>query len=494
MRFITLSWKYLSDQPLRFGLNTLMLSLGLGVVVLLLQLNHQVEDKLMRDARGLDLVVGAKGSPLQLILCNIFHIDYPTGNIDLPEAHRMTRHPLIEGAIPLALGDSYEGRRIVGTNHDYIKHFEAELAEGKAWEKTMDVTLGARAATELGLKINDTFAGSHGLSKDDGHSHDEHPFRVVGILKPTGRIIDELILCNVQSVWAVHDHAEEHPQATKDSTEASHDHDGHNHEEHAHDDHNHEAHDHAAHEDHAHEGHDHAAHNHEAHNHEAHDHAAHEDHAHEGHDHDGHDHAAHNHEAHSPKKNPKNKLKLPEGEGKEITAMLIKYRSPLAAVQLPRIINEQSNFQAAAPAFEIRKLQQQLGLGLTLLQTFGYVMMAIAALSLFATLLNALKERRYDLAILRSMGATQGGLFWLVQLEAFWVAGCSAVLALVLGHGTLYLLAAYAPNADWVNPALWLPSEAYVLAVALGLAALTALLPAWQAYRTDISKVLARGR
>jgi putative ABC transport system permease protein len=456
MRFFTLSWKYLSDQPLRFGLNTLMLSLGLGVVVLLLQLNHQVEDKLMRDAKGLDLVVGAKGSPLQLILCNIFHIDYPTGNIDLPEAHRITRHPLIEGAIPLALGDSYEGRRIVGTNHDYLKHFEAELAEGKAWKKNMDVTLGAKAAAELGLKINDTFAGNHGLTKEDGHSHDEHLFRVTGILKPTGRIIDELILCNVQSVWAVHDHAEEHPKATNDSTETSHDH-----EAHAHDDHNHEAHDHAAHEE---------------------------------HDHGEHDHAAHKHEAHSPKKNPKNKLKLPEGEGKEITAMLIKYRSPLAAVQLPRIINEQSNFQAAAPAFEIRKLQKQLGLGLTLLQTFAYVMMAIAALSLFATLLNALKERRYDLAILRSMGATQGGLFWLVQLEAFWVAGLSALLALLLGHGTLYLLAAYAPNAEWINPALWLPSEAYVLAVALGLAALTALFPAWQAYRTDISKVLARGR
>jgi putative ABC transport system permease protein len=392
---------------------------------------------------------------LQLILCNIFHIDYPTGNIDLPEAHRMTRHPLIEVAIPLALGDSYEGRRIVGTNQDYIKHFEAELAEGKVWKKNMDVTLGAKAASELGLKINDTFAGNHGLTKNDGHSHDEHLFRVTGILKPTGRIIDELILCNVQSVWAVHDHAGEVSTSQKADADST----------------THEAHDH------------------EAHSHEEHDHTAHEE-----HDHGEHDHAAHNHEAHTPKKNPKNKLKLPEGEGKEITAMLIKYRSPLAAVQLPRIINEKSNFQAAAPAFEIRKLQQQLGLGLTLLQTFGYVMMAIAALSLFATLLNALKERRYDLAILRSMGATQGGLFWLVQLEAFWVAGCSAVLALVLGHGTLYLLAAYAPNADWVNPTLWLPSEAYVLAVALGLAAFTALLPAWQAYRTDISKVLARGR
>ncbi len=116
MSTISLVWKYLKAKPLSTLLNILLLALGISVIIILLLVSKQIEEKISANSKGIDLVVGAKGSPLQLILCNIFHIDFPTGNIKLKEAERLSKHRLVKSAIPLALGDSYQNFRIVGTN------------------------------------------------------------------------------------------------------------------------------------------------------------------------------------------------------------------------------------------------------------------------------------------------------------------------------------------------------------------------------------------
>ena len=119
MSMFSLVWNYLKAKPLNTVLNIILLALGIAMITVLLLFNNQLQVKISTNAKGIDLVVGAKGSPLQLILCNIFQIDFPTGNIKLSEAEKVVRHRMVKKAIPLALGDNYKGYRIVGTKRTY---------------------------------------------------------------------------------------------------------------------------------------------------------------------------------------------------------------------------------------------------------------------------------------------------------------------------------------------------------------------------------------
>ena len=152
MNLFILVWNYLRSRPLNTALNIFLLSLGIAVITLLLLFNNQLQKKIAENSRGIDLVVGAKGSPMQLILCNIFHIDFPTGNISLVEAERISRNRLVKSAIPLALGDSYAGFRIIGTSGAYATLYKAEIAQGGWWSHEMDVTLGAFGSGKTGTE------------------------------------------------------------------------------------------------------------------------------------------------------------------------------------------------------------------------------------------------------------------------------------------------------------------------------------------------------
>ena len=119
MSLLGLSLAYIRARALNAALNLALLALGVATIVLLLLFSAQLEDRLTRDARGIDLVIGSKGSPLQLILSSIYHVDFPTENIPLAEAERWAEHPLVAETIPLALGDSLAGFRVVGTERAY---------------------------------------------------------------------------------------------------------------------------------------------------------------------------------------------------------------------------------------------------------------------------------------------------------------------------------------------------------------------------------------
>ena len=202
MSLWSLVWNYLRARPLNTALNIFLLGLGTAVVTILIIVNHQLQEKISANAKGIDLVVGAKGSPMQLILCNIFHVDFPTGNIPLHEAERIARNRLVKQAIPMALGDSYQGFRIVGTTHEYAELYEAALSDGAWWSAPLEVALGARAAEALGLSVGDEFASNHGLTSA-GHAHEGDHFKVSGIMTPSQSVLDHLILTSVESVWHV---------------------------------------------------------------------------------------------------------------------------------------------------------------------------------------------------------------------------------------------------------------------------------------------------
>jgi putative ABC transport system permease protein len=413
MNIIILVWSYLKARPLNTAINIILLSLGIAVITILLLFNNQLEKNISDNVRGIDLVVGAKGSPLQLILCNIFHVDFPTGNIKLMEAERVARNRLIKTAIPLALGDSYQSYRIVGTNQDYPALYQAELAQGAWWKNNLQVTIGATVAQLTKLQLSDEFSSAHGLTQE-GHAHDEHHYVVTGVMKKTNSVLDNLILTNVESVWEMHESAEEpalHHIAKDTSILYS---------------------------------------------------------------------------SLVPSVAANDSLK-------EITSLLIKYRSPLAAVQLPRLVNSQSSLQAASPAFETARLFAILGVGVDIILAFAYVLILISALSIFIALYNSLKERRYDMAVMRTMGASRTKLLFSILTEGGLLTMFGSVIGLLMGHGVLIILSCVVEQTQkaGITGIIFYSEEWIILGGSLLLGLLCALIPAVQAYKTDISRVLA---
>ncbi|MEZ0308882.1 MAG: ABC transporter permease [Ramlibacter sp.] len=207
MKTIALAFRYLWSRPLQAVLNLLLLTLGLASITFVLLASEQVDRAFQRDLAGIDLVVGAKGSPMQLILAGVFHIDTPPGNIALQDVQELRKQPMVAKLIPLSMGDSFRGFRVVGTTSEYLAHYGLSFAQGKAWEQPMEAVLGAQVAQATGLKDGDRFSGSHGLG-GGGQDHGDAAYRVKGVLAPCGCVADRLVLTSLESVWEVHESME----------------------------------------------------------------------------------------------------------------------------------------------------------------------------------------------------------------------------------------------------------------------------------------------
>ena len=212
MKIIAIAFRYLWSRPLAAALNLLLLSLGLASITFVVLTAEQMDSAFERDLAGIDLVVGAKGSPLQLILAGVFHIDVPTGNIPLEAVNELAANPQVAQLIPLSLGDTYKSYRIVGTSPAYAAHYGATLAAGVGWTaatqaaSVMGAVVGAQVAQNTGLAVGNRFAGSHGLG-GKGHAHGDNPYQVIGVLKPCACVLDRLILTPTESVWQTHEKA-----------------------------------------------------------------------------------------------------------------------------------------------------------------------------------------------------------------------------------------------------------------------------------------------
>ena len=204
MKTLRWAWQFLWSRPLAAALNLLLLSLGLASITLVLLVNHQIQQAFARDLAGIDVVVGAKGSPLQLILSGVFQIDTPTGNVPLAEVQALQANPQVAKLIPISMGDSFKGYRIIGTTPDYLSHYAGVMASGAMWQAPMQAVLGAKVARDTGLRVGDSFVGSHGLG-GGGHAHGQTPYAVTGVLAPSGSVMDRLILTATESVWRVHE-------------------------------------------------------------------------------------------------------------------------------------------------------------------------------------------------------------------------------------------------------------------------------------------------
>ena len=444
MNISRLAFTNILSKPSTTLLSLLLMSLGVGIISILLILNNHIEKQLDNNLRSIDMVVGAKGSPLQLILSSVYHLDKPTGNISYKEAKSLNKNVLVDFTIPLSYGDTYKGYRIVGTNEKYFDLYNLELSQGKKWSRSMQAVLGSSVASNKNLKVGDKFFGTHGFD-DHGHIHDNHAYVVVGILKQSYSVADNLILTNLKSVWQVH---EEHDDCEDDH---SHDHSNHDHSN------------------------DHHSHDHHSHNHGDHNHS----HDHHSHDHSDHD---HNHDNHSY-----------DDANKMITAMLVKFKSPVGLVQIPRKINEETNMQAAIPLFEINRLTSLIGFGINTINIIALIIMLVSGISIFITLFNSLKKRRYELALMRVHGATRIQLIKLIFLEGLSLSVLGTFFGLLISRFSLVIISSFTnQNQSFTNIDLsMINSELLLLIAALIIGFIASLIPALSVYKINIPKILS---
>jgi putative ABC transport system permease protein len=417
-----LAWKNIWFKPLNTILSIILLTASVAIISLLILLQEQFEKQFSSNIDGVDVVLGAQGSPLQLILSSVYQVDAPTGNISYSEAKTWMKHPFVKSAIPLAFGDNYRGFKIVGTTPSYLDKFGATVSQGKIFQSDFEVVVGAEIAKKLNIKVGDKFFGSHGDAAE-GEVHEEFAYKVSGIASPTGKVIDNLILCNIPSVWAMHEnheHADENPE-----------------------------------------------------------------HGEEGHIHfEGDEHEHHNHEAASPVSE----------EGKEITAVLIKFRNKMGFVTWPRLVAQNTKMQAASPAIEINRLFSLFGIGLQALQYLAYGIMLISGISIFIALYTTLKERKYEFALLRVGGASRLQLLSLVLFESILLCFVGFIFGTIVGRIALFLISSSTDEEYKMTfdpfAFVW-EKEGILFIVTIFVGILAAGIPAIKAYRLNISKTLA---
>ncbi len=389
----------LRRRPLQSALGVVLLALGIATLVFVILVQSQLTRQLERDARNIDLVVGAKGSPLQLVLSAVYQVDVPTGNVPLAAVDLLRGNRLIAQAIPLSMGDSFRGFRIVGTEPSFLDLHEATVAAGRLWSEPMEAVIGAEVARTAQLGPGSEFLGTHGLS-EGGATHEDARYKVVGVLTPSGSVIDRLVLTDKSSVWRVHE------GETTDESER----------------------------------------------------------------------------------------KVLEAE-REVTAVLVRYASPMGAAIVPRQVNAEHQLMAASPANEIARLFAVVGVGIETMRGFAWILVAMSLLALFVTLFNALEERRYDVAIMRLLGASQARVAGLLLLEAWLLAFMAIVLGLALGLGAVAVVGQWLAQARafTLSASATAPALGMIVAVAFVVATLAAAVPTWRASRMNVSEALAQG-
>jgi len=414
-----LSWKNIITRPYSSGLSVVLLASSIMIILLAILTMDQLETKFNENANKIDLVVGAKGSRLQLVLCNVFHVDHPTGNIYQDDVSFLSKHPFVKSAIPISLGDSYKSYRIVGTELSFLNDlYQTTLREGSFFKKSLEVVAGADVAQKLDLKIGSVFHGSHGISESI-HDHDDFDYTVVGILEPSGEVVDQLLVTSLESVWDVH--PSEHNEGSFDLTkEKKHDHD--------------------------------------------HDH---------GHDHDHHG-------------------ENQEESKKEVTALLVNYSSPRAKFSIPSLVNKKEQIMAAEPAIEIQQLVDLLAPAKSVLSVLAWFIFGLAIISMIITLLNSMKDRKYEIAMMRVSGATARVVLFSILLEGFLIALLGILFGFILGHGLMELMGYYLTmNYHYHFTGLVFDFiELWIIAGVLLIGMISALIPAIMAYRIDISQTL----
>ena len=400
MNIFKLSIKNIISKPLSSLLSLALLVFGIGIISLLLQLNSLIKTQMDNNLKGIDMVVGAKGSPLQLILSAVYHIDSPTGNISVEDAKKIKNNRMVGSSIDLLYGDNYKGYRIVGTDDEFLDLYDAKIKDGRKWQDPFEVVVGSKIHSKFDLKLDDELMSSHGL-RETGEAHADQLFKIVGLLEPSNSVIDQLIVTSPESIWDLH--------AEHDHSEDEHD--------------------------------------------------------------DEHDH---------------------EHDDEEITAMLIKFQNPMNIIQFPRQINEETNLQAAVPSYEISRLFKLFGFGIETLTYLAYLIIIVSAFSLFINLFNSMRDRKYEMALIRTLGSSRRQLSFMIIFESLILTTVGFLLGLLVSRlGVMFVSSLMEESLNYnLNSFGILNEELLLLILSIFIGLISSIIPALQVYNLNISEVL----
>ena len=401
MSALTLAFAYLQRRWGQALLSILVGALGITAVATAIAGFDALPEAAERSWGGVDLVIGPKGSPLDLVLCCALHISDPQGLVSETAAMKAASHPLVRAATPIALGDNVNGWRIVGTSPQILRIYHARFVQGGVWSHPLEAVLGASAARALNLKVGDSFVGAHGLAMG-GELHSQFPYKIVGILAPTGSTLDRLVICDIETVRYIHKKHEEEEAAETGASEST--------------------------------------------------------------------------------------VNLPDAA----TAVIASYRSPAAAMLLPRLINNDPTLTAASPSFEIARLMSYLRPLIVAATALGALLVAIAAMGAATGLMATMNTRTRDLALLRALGAGPMGIASVAVAEALLIATAALIIgaaasSLALSLGTKALAER---TGLLVEPHISLDQIGLIIAGTLFAALLAAVFPALRASHTEIEELL----
>lgn len=427
-----IAWSYLWNRKVTTSLTILSVALAVGLITTVLTLRQETQRRFEEEGQMFDLVIGAKGNPLQLVLSSVYFLNQPVGNIRYDDFVKVSQEEEVKAAFPISMGDNYQGYRIIGTSADLINFdWEKEtgrprmfrVVKGRNFEKPMEAVLGSIVADNIGKGIGERFVGSHGLVAGSGHEHEHNPYTIVGILDFSGTPNDRAIFCSTESVWQIHAHGDEEGHGEGGHAE--------DHEEHG---------------------------------------------EHEGHAEDC-EVCEHAHD-----------------DDPELTAGVLLLQSPALRFTFKEYVNNNYNVMAVVPIDQIRQLfDQLLGTAKAVLLAIGYLVVVISALSILIGLYMAIIQRRKDLAIMRALGASSGEIFGAVLIEAFWVTVLGMAAGYILSGGVAAMLSYYLKDViGFAVPAFAVSPDlvtSYSTVLLMGM--LAGILPAWQAYRVDVARNLA---
>lgn len=447
MNTFTLLLRFLAQRRIATVLTTVSVALGVALAASILTLRTESERAFSQKDMGFEVIVGAKGSPLQLVLNTLYHIGAPVGNIPLADAEKLMRDKRVRFALPMVFGDNVGGFKVIGTTTDFFTTFEyrkntkVALASGRAFQANYEAVIGAEASQTLGVKVGDSVRVRHGLETEEQGAHDHGKMPIVGILSASGTALDKGVFMTMRTVWDTHYHeyaeaqeAAEKALAAQDTTMAK------------------------------------PPNTASKHSHEEHDDDA---------EHDAEHNEEHNHA-------------IP-AEFTTVTALVVKLKSPVFYDSFVRGVNDGTSAQAALPIREILGLFAIVGNVNGVLLGVSYLVMLVAAMAIAAAMYNSLNERRREIAILRSLGAHRRTIFGLILAEAGFIGVVGFCTGLVIARcGILWSKNVIAGIVGTRLETAWFYSfDAWIGAGVVALSLTVALIPAFQAYRTDVAENLA---
>ena len=439
MNILTLVYKNLTKNKARSLLTIIAVAIGVLVLSTVIMITTALSEDIIAQSETTDLIIGGQGSPTQLLLSTKFHYELPPGNISYNLFEELKKDQRVAKATPLALGDNYQGNRIIGTDYTYFvseKDMASDyLAGGRFFQDSGEAVIGSKVANELDLKLGAKFQGDHGIIAD-GHAH-QHDFtyEVVGILKSGLGSDDNVIFTDIESVWEAHhihakhfDFYDERRLTTGDYEIEINGHDDHD----DHDDHEH----------------------------------------HDDHD----DHEIHDHDYVS--------------DQLELTAIFVEASDVVALNQLQAELNDSWPVQAIVTSEVARDLLEIIGEATTIINILVATTLLLSLLAIILALLNSALERREEIAIMRLLGSSKKKTLLMVFLEGISIVLLGMIIGVIGSYLISYWISLELESLAGLSLDLiaTLPTQLLSLAVVLLLGIIIALIPAIKSYFNEVTE------